>query len=223
MTARDQHIPGDDLVAYLLGEEPQVGAAEIERHIDACQSCREEYAGLAETLAALALQVPAAVPTPGLRDAMLAAAADASPTRAPATAAPARRAPRFAVRMPVWGAGVALAAAIGAAALVVLVLPANRDGVVSARLSGVTGSVQVAAGRAALDSADFAVLPEGKTYEMWVIREGAVRPAGLFMARSGFVPVAGRVIRGDVVAVTAEPAGGSGAPTTTPVAEARID
>ena len=108
-------------------------------------------------------------------------------------------------------------------AAVVVIVGATPSGGTSARLSGVTGSVQVAGDRAALDSASFAPLPDGKTYEMWVIRGTDVRAAGLFAGGSGFVPITGILGRGDVVAVTAEPSSGSRQPTSAPLAEARID
>ena len=65
--------------------------------------------------------------------------------------------------------------------------------------------------------------PAGKTYELWLIpRKGAPQPAGLFQSdpqgsamhlRPGPVDVAAT----GAVAVTLEPAGGSNAPTATPV------
>lgn len=65
--------------------------------------------------------------------------------------------------------------------------------------------------------------PSGKTYELWLIpRKGAPQPAGLFQSnpqgsamylRPGAVDMAAT----GAVAVTLEPAGGSNAPTATPV------
>jgi anti-sigma-K factor RskA len=64
--------------------------------------------------------------------------------------------------------------------------------------------------------------PPGKTYEMWIIREGKPAPAGLFQSNQQ-----GNAIHlyrppsppatSDVIAVTLEAAGGVGAPTAKPV------
>lgn len=65
-------------------------------------------------------------------------------------------------------------------------------------------------------------LAESETYEMWIVpKEGAPRPAGLFRSNMG---EAMHVLAGPIdvaqvaaVAVTVEPAGGSPAPTKTPL------
>jgi len=57
---------------------------------------------------------------------------------------------------------------------------------------------------------------------MWVIHDGAARPAGVFRNAASPVAVSGTVAPGDIIAVTKEPAGGSAQPTTTPVASAAI-
>jgi anti-sigma-K factor RskA len=61
--------------------------------------------------------------------------------------------------------------------------------------------------------------PQGKTYEAWVIpKNKAPRPAGLFPGgKPTTVHLHGVPQKGAVVAVTVEPAGGSPAPTTTPI------
>ncbi len=69
--------------------------------------------------------------------------------------------------------------------------------------------------------------PAGKTYEMWIIRDSKPAPAGLF--RSSAQGEATHVYRtaaapapGEVVAVTLEPEGGVGAPTSQPVIAAQL-
>ena len=61
--------------------------------------------------------------------------------------------------------------------------------------------------------------PEGKTYELWIIRGATPRPAGTFEGEDvrDVVRVQGRVGPGSVVAVTVEPDGGVQAPTTEPL------
>jgi hypothetical protein len=60
--------------------------------------------------------------------------------------------------------------------------------------------------------------PRGKTYEAWVASP-SVRPAGVFVGRTTMLRV--RVPHGAQVLVSVEPAGGVGAPTTTPIVSAR--
>ena len=57
--------------------------------------------------------------------------------------------------------------------------------------------------------------PEGSTYELWKVRDGAPVSAGLFTPQDGAVrtPVDAELSAGDTVAVTVEPDGGSESPT----------
>jgi anti-sigma-K factor RskA len=74
-------------------------------------------------------------------------------------------------------------------------------------------------GKATLNTSGLVVAPRGKTYEAWVIPSGhSPRPAGLFRGgQDSSLTLRGTVPRTAVVAVTLEPAGGSRAPTTTPI------
>jgi anti-sigma-K factor RskA len=66
-----------------------------------------------------------------------------------------------------------------------------------------------------------ATLPDGKVYELWYIdAESVARPAGTFGVDSSgetWRVLDGEMQAGDTVGVTVEPAGGSKAPTTTPI------
>ena len=65
-----------------------------------------------------------------------------------------------------------------------------------------------------------ASLPSGKTYEAWYINGSSATPAGTFTPggdNTTWHVLTGRMTPGDVVGVTVEPAGGSQAPTTTPI------
>ncbi|GAA4673293.1 anti-sigma factor [Frondihabitans cladoniiphilus] len=63
-------------------------------------------------------------------------------------------------------------------------------------------------------------LPSSKTYQLWYIRDGKAASAGTVDATSNSVTteLQGDLKAGDTIGITVEPAGGSKAPTTTPVA-----
>lgn len=65
---------------------------------------------------------------------------------------------------------------------------------------------------------DVATLPAGRVYQLWTMREGTPRPAGLLRPQDGDVRALAEDYRpGDGLAVSVEPAGGSAVPTTEPV------
>jgi anti-sigma-K factor RskA len=65
--------------------------------------------------------------------------------------------------------------------------------------------------------------PAGKTYEAWVIRGKVALPAGLFQGGGTLKLTLTRPAKpGDVIAITVEPAGGTKAPTTTPIADHKV-
>jgi anti-sigma-K factor RskA len=71
--------------------------------------------------------------------------------------------------------------------------------------------------------ASVAPAPAGKTYEAWVIRGKMALPAGIFKGGGTVNLTLSQDARpGDVIAITIEPAGGTKAPTTTPIANHRV-
>ncbi len=73
--------------------------------------------------------------------------------------------------------------------------------------------------RAVLVAEDMPPAPEGKTYQIWVIKGDTPRPSGLFEAEGNSIAaVVEKTVEGaDAVAVTVEPEGGSKQPTTDPM------
>ena len=74
--------------------------------------------------------------------------------------------------------------------------------------------------KSALIASDLPQLAGGKTYELWYISSaGKPTKAGLFEStgKSTWQVLSGTMAKGDTVGVTVEPAGGSTAPTTTPI------
>lgn len=71
---------------------------------------------------------------------------------------------------------------------------------------------------------DLPAPPEGRTYELWKVRDGQPVSAGLFVPADGSVrvPVDATLAPGDTVAVTIEPDGGSDAPTMPIVMSATV-
>ncbi|MDQ5828003.1 MAG: anti-sigma factor [Chloroflexota bacterium] len=78
--------------------------------------------------------------------------------------------------------------------------------------------------RAVLVVENMPPVPEGKTYQIWVIEDEVPKPSGLFKPRQDSVaavvehPLGG----GDVIAVTVEPEGGSPKPTSEPMLAAEV-
>ena len=78
--------------------------------------------------------------------------------------------------------------------------------------------------RAVLVVEDMPPVPDGKTYQIWVIEEDVPKPSGFFEPKQDSVAsvVEHPVDGGDVIAVTVEPEGGSPQPTTDPVLAAQV-
>lgn len=218
--------------AYALDALDAPDEREFEAHLRRCASCREEVNALGDAAAGLAYGLPAPAPPPGLRDRVL-----AIPREDRGTVVAFRR--RREVVVTSAAALVAVAASIAAvgfglharalgrdvaeqrSALSVLTDPRARQ----IAVPGTAGNVVVAPdGKAALVVSGLAQAPSERTYQLWVISNGTPRSAGLFDAGDGrsVVPLRERVRAGDRVAVTVEPDGGSSAPTSAPLFEARV-
>jgi anti-sigma-K factor RskA len=67
-------------------------------------------------------------------------------------------------------------------------------------------------------------VPEGQTCQIWVIKGDAPEPSGLFQpgGEETAAPVTTPIKKGDTIAVTVEPAGGSKRPTSDPVLSAKL-
>jgi anti-sigma-K factor RskA len=129
----------------------------------------------------------------------------------------------------------AAAAGLAVAAILGFVIGGGGDDSGNARTvqahvtsaAGVTpatsAALRVSGQRATLMVRDMPEPPADKVYEVWVRHGGAAPvPAGTtFVVRSGDIPIAHSVDRGDQVLVTAEPKGGSATPTSPPMIVAR--
>lgn len=191
--------------AYALDALDADEADAYEEHLGRCEWCREELAELNDTAASLAFAMVAPAPPARLRAAILdQAAAERS------NVVPLRRR-RWVTR------GLAVATAAAACVAVALALTVGRS---SHQHFVSMGFTRGANGNATLMISGLDAAPKGKTYEAWVIPKGKTpRPAGLFQGgKPTTVHLHGVPQKDAVVAVTVEPAGGSPAPTTTPIA-----
>jgi len=198
----------DLTAAYALDALDPDEVEAYEAHLAQCERCREELAELSETATALAFGVDSPAPPARLREAILDAAAAERTNVVPLP----RRARSF--RVAVAAAAVAACAALGLG-----LWGASR----STKTEAISAVVVVGADRhATLTVSGLARAPQGKTYEAWVIPAGGhARPAGLFAGGgTSVVHLRGTVPSGAVVAATVERAGGTSAPTTTPVVTA---
>jgi len=208
--------------AYALDALSQAEEQSFEQHLAGCTRCRGELAGLKEAAASLAYAAAGPSPPLQLRERILSQARN---ERGNVVSLPARRRN--------WTAPLAAAAAIAASVAIGLgVWTATRpsEGNAFARIlaqpgakvigMGDRGAVTVAPDGEAALILRVPPAPSGKTYEAWVIRPGATKPAGLFRGGKGatVLEIQGAVTRGSVIGVTVERAGGVDQPSQKPFA-----
>ena len=210
--------PHANVAPYALDALDADEEREFEEHLASCEACREELASLREATAALAYGAVGPAPPPKLKERILAEAAAERPN---VVSLPQRRS---------WTAPLAAAAAIAAAVAIgvgvyAATRPASTDALASvlaqpgAKLvpMGDRGALAVAPDGTAAIALTVPRAPAGKTYEAWVIRDGAAQRAGLFSGAT-VLRIDRPVKPGSVVAVTLERAGGVDAPTSKPLA-----
>lgn len=239
MAANEHDRFSDDLGAFLLGALSDDETRAIKRHLDQCEDCREELTHLRPAADSLLHAVEQYVPPPSLKQALMTTVeAEARTTeRAERKSRPRREsllARLLPVRPRVALAGAAAVLVIGAAVGIALdratrggngmrVLAATID-----RRALPAGAAQLDIprhGHATLRVSGLPVLRGNRVYEVWVQRNGAVRPAGALFAvmRNGngaaAIPAGLRGVQ--AVMVTRERAGGASRPTEAPVISVR--
>ena len=230
----------DDVGSYVLRALPEDEHERFESHLATCEGCRREVADLqmaADTLPLAAVQVG---PPPELRERIMAVVRseaellNAAEERADEQRPDPARSPRRRRRWP----ALSLRPLPAALAAGVLVAAGVVGGVVlsgGSHTSTVTGTVRIAsapAARASLQLSDDATKlevrrmpppPSGKVYQVWLKRpnQNPAPTTALFRTdANGSADVEiqrGRLKGVDQVLVTAEPDGGSMAPTSAPV------
>ncbi len=216
-----------DLAAYLLGSLEDDERSAVERHLEGCESCREELRWLQPAIDLLPESVAQVEPPPQLRERLLAAVGSEAGSELAAQTNKRRRASNrggflrgFLLRPATGLAALALAAAAvvgytfndtGGSSSPTTVTRAQGPGELKAALdrSGDSGSLQLTGLRQA---------PSAHVYQAWVQRRGGkVGPVSLFDARhngTASVSLEHRLDGVQAVMVTVEPRGGSPQPTT---------
>jgi len=221
MSEREHESRRDEIAAYLLGALEPEEAASLERHLaTGCVDCRAELRWLEPAVQLLPESVERLQPPRELRARILAEAQAEAGRSAPKPA----RGRFLSGRRPL--AGLAALALVAAAVAGYAIRGNDSSGgrattvVAAGRAPGVTARMVREGDAATLHLANVDRLPPGMVLEAWVRREGEVEPVlGLFVPdREGRATAMIADMRGvDAVMVTAEPRGGSRAPTSPPM------
>lgn len=218
--------------AYALDALDDLERRAMDRHLNGCPACTAEVREFHEATSMLADRV-AGAPPESLRPAVM---AEIARTRQVSPDGP-RQLPRLSWRRVLSSAAaVLIAVGAGVGGIAWENHRATRQAQVEAdRIArvmadpgraqaqgrpsvGGSAAVYSAGGRVVFATDRMPTAPDGRTYQLWVIRGKAIRSAGLLNLRDG----TGRALISDVpagasVAVTVEPDGGSDQPTTTPI------
>lgn len=213
--------------SYAVGALTAAERRELEQDLRRDPRLAAEVDEFAETAAMLGLATAPIAPSASLRDSIL-NAVDAAPPATNVVRGPWFRRPVAAV----LGAAAAILLAAGGVAVGVQLTrdPSMVEQITAASdyervVSDVTGGGQVTAmwseslGRAAILVDDLGDLPSGQVYQAWFIDEaGHAEPDATFGGDDAqMVALTGEMAHGDAIGITVEPAGGSAAPTTTPI------
>lgn len=216
------------LAAYVMDAVPAEEVPAIRAHILSCEECFEEADSYAESLAALASSVqPVPVPA-GFADRVVQAAigdpepAVVDPSRAP------------------WFRKIALRSLAALGAVILVVTSVSLVGSLRAQhryerivaslvraddafhLQGPGGAAAVVAasdGGTTLVALNLGEAPEGRDYQLWLMKDGVPTASDTFDVSGSVVIVdSDDTLTGyDGAAITVEPDGGSSQPTTEPV------
>ena len=217
--------------AYAVDAVDDLERAEFARHLATCDSCQAEVESLRDTAAHFA-DISATPPPADLRALILVGAKSVRPLPPRTTSVRDRR-----WRIPALAAAAAVVVGLGAGVATEW-RPWERETVQVSMADRVRqapdaqswsqelpsgGSVTVtrskSVGVAVWQSSGLDPAPAGRVYELWLqAPDESLKPAGLFSAGDSEVIMRGDAAEAIGAGVTEEPAGGSPAPTTTPIA-----
>lgn len=219
--------------AYLLGSQTHDEARAFEAHVPGCERCQQDVARLRMAADALGASVPPVAPPPELKQRVMAVVRSEARPEIEAESEPGWRRllapPRLA-----WAVALAAAALLIGGLAGYALRPTGEDvrvlqaDVDRAAAPGASARLIIRGDDATLRIRGLRNPARGRVYQVWVTRPGdrAPRPTnGLFVARSdrtAVVQVPADPDELDQVLVTAEPPGGSPAPTASPIIAARV-
>lgn len=227
------HLTG----AYVADALPPQEELLFERHLEECSLCAAEVRELRETTARLALAA-AQPPPPGLRQQVLAEIGSVRQQPPPVLSLPGQRRARatWLVRLAAAIVALAIIAALGAVIFrqqdridrlqasnteITEVISAPDAQMAVAKTGGASGLVVYSRERnaAVFSSSGLANLPSDQVYQLWAIGPSGATSEGLLDYSNGRTEpaVAHSLAGAQSLGVTAEPAGGSAAPTSDPV------
>ncbi|HEY3200672.1 MAG TPA: anti-sigma factor [Actinomycetes bacterium] len=227
------HLTG----AYVADALPPQEELLFERHLEECSLCAAEVRELRETTARLALAA-AQPPPPGLRQQVLAEIGSVRQQPPPVLSLPGQRKARatWLVRVAAVIVALAIIAALGAVIFrqqdridrlqasnteITEVISAADAQMAVAKTGGASGLVVYSRERnaAVFSSSGLANLPSDRVYQLWAIGPSGATSEGLLDYSNGRTePAVAQSLAGaQSLGVTAEPAGGSAAPTSDPV------
>jgi anti-sigma-K factor RskA len=239
MSGSDHDRWSDDLAAYVLGALEPDEVSEFERHAEGCEHCRTEMLWLTPAVQGLPEAVERVEPPPQLRARVMADARRSGAVTASGEGELGHRAAAWLRNLGSGPMGLRPVVGFAAAVLVVAAVAGFALGggigssgsatsvstVAAGHPPGVTAKVIREGDRGTLRLADVKDLPENRILEAWVRRDGEVEPVPeLFVPdRKGSASTTIDDMRNvDLVMVTTEPAGGSAAPTSSPIVSVPI-
>jgi len=218
MTDSDHTRWSDDLAAYMLGALEPDEAAELERHLEGCERCREEMRWLEPAVHSLPESVERREPPKQLRQSLMTEVQKDVPAEEPARS----RSRRWFLKPAIGFAVVALLVAG------VVGYEVGKDGsgggggasTIVRQVDGMTVKMVQEGESGTLQLSGVPQVPQDKVLEAWVEREGEVEavPALFVPDRHGQAETRIADMTGvETVMVTEEPQGGSDAPTGEPL------
>jgi anti-sigma-K factor RskA len=230
--------------AYAVDALDDLERAQFERHLSECPACQAEVAGLQE--AAAVMGSAASTPPPAsLRDSVLAGITTVRPLppEVPApvmTGAPQERS-RFRPRLLVAAAAAVILVGGGATAVVqpwddqtsqTQLTAGDRvraaDDAETYTKSFPDGSKATlvrsrSQNAAVLTTDDMADAPSGSIYELWLIHDDQMVPAGLMNGGDHEIVLEGDAATANGFGITVEPDGGSDQPTSDPIVQVEFE
>jgi anti-sigma-K factor RskA len=223
----------EDAAAYVLGALPGEEHESFQVHLRGCAQCREEVARLQVVADALPLASPQLSASPELKGRVMSAlggeevaAGAPEPRRSLRGGWRARDSRGGSGRR--WTFAAVPALAVIAVALAVIAIAQSGGSSTSTRVvraqvlaPGATASLRITGGHGQLQISGMPQAPARHTYQVWIERGNTPQPTdSLFTVSSAgtaSVAVPGSLAGAKAVLVTAEPLGGSKAPTRAPI------